>query len=103
MNMEERCGIFSERSFFFVLVRMLMDNVFVLFENFVFVRLDIFRFRIIERVFIVFSSNSNSERVYLFFNLVSIYQFGLESFIFSLNGKEIQMDSFFDSLNEFFM
>lgn len=73
MNMEERCGIFSERSFFFVLVRMLMDNVFVLFENFVFVRLDIFRFRIIERVFIVFSSNSNSERVYLFFNLVSIY------------------------------
>lgn len=73
MNMEEWCGIFSERSFFFVLVRMLMDNVFVLFENFVFVRLDIFRFRIIERVFIVFSSNSNSERVYLFFNLVSIY------------------------------
>lgn len=73
MNMEERCGIFSERSFFFVLVRMLMDNVFVLFENFVFVRLDIFRFRIIERVFIVFSSNSNSERVYLFSNLVSIY------------------------------
>lgn len=82
---------------------MLMDNVFVLFENFVFVRLDIFCFRIIERVFIVFSSNSNSERVYLFSNLVSIYQFGLESFIFSLNGKEIQMDSFFDSLNEFFM
>lgn len=73
MNMEEWCGIFSERSFFFVLVKMLMDNVFVLFENFVFVRLDIFRFRIIERVFIVFSSNSNSERVYLFFNLVSIY------------------------------
>lgn len=100
MNMEERCGTPSERSLSPASVRMLMDNVFASPENFVPVRLDISCSRTIERVFTVPSSNSNSERVYSPSNLVPIYQSGSESFILSPNRKEIQMDSFFDSLNE---
>lgn len=99
-NMEEQCGTPSERSLSPASVRMLMDGVFSSPENFVPVRLDISRSRTIERVFTVSSCKSNSERVYSPTNLVPIYQSGSESFLLSPKGKEIQVDSLIDSLND---